>query len=96
MCTIDDYPAELRGGYYDGAKLVGTREDGAIAHYYNPSSHGVVEYAFDPEHRRLTAGFDPEHRLRSSRTVREYVERVERTEGEYDALSAWARERLAD
>lgn len=94
MCTIDDYPTELRGGYYDGAKLIGTRDDGAVAEYYNPSSHGIVEYAFDPENGRLTADFNPEQRLRRTHTVCDYIRRVERTGGEYDAFSAWARERL--
>lgn len=90
MCDITDYPVELRGGYYDGAKLIGTREEGRVAEYYNPSSHGIVEYAYDPDNSQLSANYDPERPLPEYQTIREYVERAERVKGSYESLSDWA------
>ncbi len=88
--TIEHYPDELHGGYYDGAKLIGTVQEGRAAEYYTPSSHGIVRYGYDPENQRLTADFDPERRLPDYRSIREYIERsIERGNG-FESLSPWA------
>lgn len=89
--TIERYPDELRGGYYDGAKLIGTVQEGKAAEYYNPTTHGVVRYKYDPENERLTADFDPERRLPDYRSVREYIDRMLEGRTGFESLSPWAR-----
>lgn len=94
MSDLSSYPVELKGGYYDGAMLIGTRNEGRCAEYYNPSSHGVVQYRYIPSKGVLEADFDPERSLQSGKTVVDHIRDTETRNEGYDELSPWAREKL--
>lgn len=92
MCSIEQYPNRLRGGYYDGARLIGTLNNGAIAEYYNPGSHGIVRYEYNTEKQQLEAEFNPERSLNKDESVVDHIRRVtSRSDSGYDRLSEWAR-----
>jgi hypothetical protein len=96
MCvTIEQYPDQLLGGYYDGARLVGTLDDGTTAEYYNPSSHGIVQYEYNVENNQLEAEFNPERSLSEKTSVVDHIQRVEsKSGGGYNQLSRWARKQI--
>ena len=91
MSDLETYPDRLRGGRYDGARLVGTLADDACADYYNASTHGLVRYSYDAEDESLHAAFDPERPLPDDRSLADHLRR--RREA-YDALTPWARKRV--
>lgn len=90
---IDRYPTTLQGGYYDGARLIGTQNEGESAEYYTPNSHGVVTYRYNKDEERLDASFDPERSVPSEQSVAEYIHETRETVG-YDELSTWAKRKL--
>jgi hypothetical protein len=96
MCaTIEQYPDRLSGGYYDGAKLIGTLGDGTIAEYYNPNSHGVVRYEYNTEKQHLEAEFNPERPLAEDKAGVDHIQRVmSRPDGGYNRLSEWAHKQI--
>lgn len=93
--SIEQYPDRLSGGYYDGARLLGTLDDGTIAEYYNPNSYGIVQYEYNTKKQQLEAEFNPERFLAEDRSIVDHIQRVtSRSDGGYDRLSKWARKQI--
>lgn len=80
------FPVRLRGGYLDGARLVGVEEDTAL--YYDRVARSLVRYRHDPEDELLQLDRGGERTLPRDTAVGTYL----RLHGdELDGLSAWGR-----
>lgn len=96
MSSLDQFPRTLKGGYYDGARLVGVRTGGRDADYYNPESHGLVTYYYNEEKGRLDRDGDPEQTLPADQSIGNYVATEMEQWETYEALSEWVKSEYPD
>lgn len=85
------FPRRLRGGYHEGARLLGI--EGGTAVYYNRVGRSLVRYRYDHDEDLLTAEQGSEERLPPETSVGTYLRgRADR----FAVLSAWGRVLIGD
>lgn len=78
------FPVRLRGGYHDGARLIGL--DGDVGVYYNRAGRSILRYRYEPDDGVLHADREAETGLPTDTSLGTFLR--ERPDM-YTELSAW-------